>query len=484
MQVDATHPEYQKRIDDWSRVRDCVEGESAIRRSILRYLPPPPGLEPLEGVTGERYDFYATFAEFPEIISPTLNGILGLIHEKPPVVELPSDMEYLIAMAAPEGLTLQELWEKQTKELLVVGRISLLAEVYDNKLYLCPYSAETLINWHLQLPRDGGKADFVCLKERVQTFSQDDPFSQEETFQYRVLQLIDGVYRVTVYIENPDEKDREDNPFVILPQDGDAYVEPNLRGQIFEELPMVVSNVLDTGFDYGPIPMLPLARRACSIFRKTADYNRSLYIKGDPQPVIFGIGEEDVPSQIGGGEIWTFANSEGKAEYLDIDGQGIPLQRQSIDDEFRRFADEVGTLFEGSSTGYESGEALRRRQAMRQATMKSLVLNAAQGMQEALQMIARNMGKSDSQVAGIKFVPNVDFTEPMMAGQELRDVIEAKRLGAPISMESLHALMKRRQITEMEFQKEMSLLLSEPQLEPVKPKEPVAESNTKAKPQS
>lgn len=462
MPVSSTHPDYRDRENDWAITRDTVEGDTAIRRSVTKYLPPPPGL--VEGVVqGDgsrlphgRYSFYASFAEFPEIVSPTLNGILGLIHEKQPKVELPPDMEYLIKSASPDGETLEEIWERITKEILITGRQPILIELFGDKPYLCPYPAENLINWMLRPKREGGGPAMAVFKEITREPMNDDPFEYEDVTRYRVIRLENGTYTVSVYeeIENEFRK--------VVDSDGLVDVVPLLYGKSFDMLPVVVVNTLDCGFEFGPIPLLPMARRALSIFRKTADYNRSLYMKGDPQPIIFGIDPEDAPDMIGSGTIWTFENSDAKAQYLDIDGMGIPLMRESINDEFDRFSDEVGTLFEGVTSGYESGEALRRRQAMRQVTIKSLVINAAQGVEQSLRLIGRMMGKSEAELEAISFQPNIDFTEPMMTGQELQNLIQARNLGAPMSEKSLHALMKRRQLTLLDYEEEQDELKKVP----------------------
>lgn len=461
MPVNTRHPEYVKHVENWTKVRDAVEGDLAIRRNVTDYLPVPPGLstaaEVLETgkrVSTTRYWFYARLAEWPEIVSPTLNGILGLIHEKKPEVKLPKDMEYLIEDATPTGMQLDDLWEMVTKEMFVTGRSILLGEIYDkdSNPRLCLYPTESMINWRLLPERDGGQPEMVVFEEHKWEPKEDDEFSYENVTYYRLLQLVLGSYTVRLF-KLVKEK------IVEVKIDEENYaVKPMYLGATFDYIPITTINALDLGYDYGPVPLLPMTNRAISIFRRSADYNRSLYIKGDPQVVLTGVSEDDIPTDIGGGTVWAFSNPMARANYLDIDGQGIPLMRQSIEDQFARFADEVGMLLEGSSTGYESGEAIRRKQAMRQVTVKSVIINAAEGMEKALRMLARMKGKSDTEIENITFSPNIDFNEPIMTGAELRELITSKTLGAPLSEQTLHDLMRRRQITEMSYVEERALL--------------------------
>jgi hypothetical protein len=472
MPINSTHKQYDRQKDDWQKSRDTIDGERAIRERIVEYLPPPPGmvgsaivanLQSLDGpvATGgtTRYQFYARFAEFPEIVGPAVNGIQGLIHAKPPEVELPEKLAYLIEDATPEGDTLVELWEQITREILATGRISLLAEVaLDDTLRLCPYSAESLINWKIMPSIEGGKPSMVVFYEATEQDDPDDEYKTQTVKRWRELMLIDGVYAVRLW-----QQDSEDGkPYPLLNDGGEELTVPSLFGQPFDEIPITVVNAIDRGFNYGPIPILPMVRRSLAIFRKSADYNRSLYIKGDPQPVLFGVDQSERPTEIGGGSIWCFSSPSGSAQFLDIDGQGIPLMRQSIADEFERFAAETGRLMESSERGAESGEALRRRQSMQLVTVKSLVINAATGLQHALRQIGRLMGLDQTALDGIIVSPNLDFTEPGMDAQELAVLVSAANMGAPISRHTIHELCRRRGLTTYSFDEEQELIDSQP----------------------
>lgn len=467
MPVSTTHPLYDHRVVDWELCRDCVEGQAAIYRRLLRYLPPPPGLVTGGGsslnnfltkrYTGDRYTFYASFAEFPEIVAPTLNAIMGLIHEKLPKIELPPELSYLNDKATPDGENLQELWERVTKEIIITGRWVGLGEIVDGQLLACSYAAESLINWRLEPKSLGGKPLMVVLRECNLVGGSNDPYIQTEQITYRVLSIDQetGAYSVKIFMDGS-------GGLTGVPIDEDNLeVYPTLFGDQFDHIPIYPINALDVTFDYGPMPMLGLSRRAASIFRKSADYHRSLYYKGDPQPVIMGVDPADAPTEIGGGKLWVFTNPDSKVQYLDIDGQGIPLMAAAINDQYAKFADEAGMMFEGVATGYESGEALRRRQAMRQVTVKNIVINAAHGMEVMLRDFAKIRGADPKAVV---FEPNLDFSEPLMQGQELFNILQAKVLGAPISNESIHDVMRRRQLVKSDFESEMNLIKTETKL--------------------
>ena len=474
MGVDNLHEEFDVRQGDWQMIRDSIQGERVVKAKGVTYLPAPPGMDSNTSdvlhsgkrYPTSRYDFYLSFAEFPELISSTLNGFQGTMHTNEPHVELPSKMEYLLEDATPEGEPLQVLWERVTRELLTTGRVGLLADPWeeDDTLRLATYSAENIINWRLMPKRDGGKAWLAVLREYVQKPKEDDPFEVEEKVNYWELRLDENGYWVRVHEADSDRLNMslagykpasQSNQTTEIVQD---WFQPALFGKALGEIPLTVFNVHEQGFDFGPMPILPLVRRAMSIYRKSADYNRALYIKGDPQVVLSGVTQQQAPTQIGGDSIWCLPNPQAKANYLDIDGQGIPLMKDAINDEYERFYQEGGKLLDTAERSAESGEALRRRQNANQVSLHSIAQNAGFIMQEKLRSVARNMGEDPE---AVKFEANTDFSEPVMEGRELLDIMAAKAQGAPLTQKSIHAKMRRGGLTDMTFSEEDEILKKE-----------------------
>jgi hypothetical protein len=113
-------------------VRDVIEGETAVldNDNVQEYLPPPPGMQPgpeqsindkLTNQLQTRYDFYKTFADFPEITAPMIQGIMGLVHEKSPEYNLPDSLSYLEKKATADGDSLEDLWQLLTQEVFYTG---------------------------------------------------------------------------------------------------------------------------------------------------------------------------------------------------------------------------------------------------------------------------------------------------------------------------------------------------------------------------
>ena len=323
--------------------------------------------------TNQAYNFYISFAEFPEIVEPALTGFQGIIHAREPKINIPSRMDYLEEDATPEGFSLQVLWQTITREILSGGRVGLLADVsQDDNVRIVPYSVENITNWQERPPRLGGGAAFVVIRELKRVAQEDDQGNRDEfaTRQrrfWRELRLNDNLYQTRLW-KDPEtarvERTTGATTPAVLPAtpasgeqgepevvkvDGQEWTTITLMGKTFDQIPFLSVNALDVGFDYGAVPILPMTRRAYSIYRLTADYRRSLYMKGDPQPYVAGIQPEDAPPRIGGETVWTFANSDAKPGDLDIDGR---QSRTSLRASIRRV---------GSSSRPRSGPSLVRR---------------------------------------------------------------------------------------------------------------------------
>lgn len=472
MPVNTPHPEYEKRAQTWQMIRDAIDGELAVKSAGPTYLPVPPGmpsgmdlLDSGKRIGSDPYSFYLGFAEFPEIVEPTLSGFQGIVNTKPPTLAIPPALSYLEDYATIDGLTLEAYWSTITREILAMGRIGLLIDIdaLDGKLRFISYSVENIINWRERSPRLGGGVDMLVLRERQCVSDPKDPFKLLEITRWRELALNNGVYQSRLWEEQTDS-DGKVTIQVVSPAIGsdsasaeiiEGWVTPSVFGKTFDFIPFQCINAMDVGFEYQPPPMLPLVRRAYSIYRKSADYNRALYVKGDPQICISGIDAVDAPSKIGGDGIWTFPSPDAKASYLDIDGQGIPLMRQSIQDEYDRFDMEGGKLLMSDKTAPESGVALRRREQSHQVTLRNIVLCVGEAFEEQVKQIALLAGDDPE---ACEFSPDTDFAEPTMSAQDLLSFVTAKNNGAPIAYSSLHELMRRGGLTTKTFEEEVSAI--------------------------
>jgi hypothetical protein len=103
--VNSTHAEYDAGAAAWSRARDVLAGEDAVKAAGERYLPR------LDSQNDEEYFAYRNRASFFNATSRTAEGYSGLIFRRPPFVrtpEAPSGVAPLgVAKALVKGSVLE-----------------------------------------------------------------------------------------------------------------------------------------------------------------------------------------------------------------------------------------------------------------------------------------------------------------------------------------------------------------------------------------
>ena len=83
MAVNTTHPDYDAAALEWSRARDVLAGEDAVKGGGEKYLPR------LDSQTDEEFAAYVKRASYFNASARTSEAYLGLMFRRPPFVKLP-----------------------------------------------------------------------------------------------------------------------------------------------------------------------------------------------------------------------------------------------------------------------------------------------------------------------------------------------------------------------------------------------------------
>lgn len=448
MSVDAKHPQYSAQLPDWKTVRDCYLGERKVKQAAYEYLPPTAS-QRIDGLrSGEpgrdNYDAYLMRAKFPDYVRLAVERLIGIMHHKPPVVELPDKMLPLLERATVKGEPMASLLRRINEQQLVTGRVGVLADIQtgegpDALPYLVTYDAESIINWD-DGPREQVRQQlsFVVLdeSENVRT----DRFEWEERRRHRVLFLDEGQYAVEIFEEQG--------------KVGDT-VEPSIAGTRADFIPFCFINSKDVVPEPDNPPLLGLANLALSVYRSEADYRQALYMQGqDTLVIISGSGDNE---RVGAGAKIEVTQG-GDAKYIGVSATGLPEQRKAIENDRAEAADIGGSLVDNRGRQAESGAALHIRVSARTASLNQIALSGAAGLEDILRKIARWLGLDEEQVS-VK--PNLDFADDGLDGRTLVDIQTAKKLGLVLSNESVHKLLRDKDMTDMEYEDELALVQKE-----------------------
>jgi hypothetical protein len=430
------HPEWEDHFDEWRLMRNTARGEKRMKDEGQEYLPMPTGFakQPDRGV--RMYTAYRTRAQFPEIVSPTILGMAGIICQVEIDADLPEAMMPLWDKATKDGMPLEAFFLKLVSEIMTTGRYAVLAEADREGSeipYLCGYTAESLINWATD-------RSFFVLDESE---SQRDGYRWADTQKYRVLELVDGRYQQT--IEGGEEGSAE-------------VVKPARRGgDALDEIPLVVVGTMELTTEIQQPPLIGVARSALAMYQLSADYRYQLYATGQETLVIYNA---DAPAAVGAGLVISLKGGSKedqpvKAEYVGPKGTGIQAHREAIKDEREAAAQHGAKLFDQDTGGQESGEAKKIRYAAQTATLMTIAITSASALEKSLRYIAIMMGIDPSTVV---VRPNLSFLDMKLSPTEAKALVDMW-MSRAISYETLYENLKRGELANAERSAEEELEL-------------------------
>jgi hypothetical protein len=468
MGLNAKHPDYESSIDDWTMMRDAYKGERHVKNEGKKYLPPLIS-HVLDGMVRPTdqgliaYEMYKMRAVFPDYVQSGVETLVGILNAQPAIIKLPKAMEYLLEKATNKGEAMPALLRRVHEQQLTTGRVGLLADLpatpdpTNPRPYIAMYNAESIINW------DDGEADdiqntlnLVVLDET--TNKRGDDFSWAVNEKFRVLML--GALA---------ENETKAAYYFGVFENGDSFIASEMkkamiRGKGLDEIPFVFINSKDNLVSPDSPPLLGLGRLCFTIYRSEADYRQTLYLQGQDTLVVEGgvltsSVNPNEPLRVGAGARID-VNQGGDAKYIGVSSEGLEEQRIAIENDRMAAAVRTGQLLAPGKMSLESGEALKTRIAAQTATLTSVALASAAGLKRLLRIVARWLGEDETEV---DVIPNLDFTNVAIAGQDLVQLITAKNLGFPLSYKQLHAVARARGLTTNTFEQEMEEINDDPQ---------------------
>jgi len=480
--IASKHPDYLEVSDDYRQMRDTFAGQRKVKQASTLYLPPTAAHiqdGALKSFTSDgwlAYEAYRARAVFPEFVGEAVSTLVGVMHHEPAVIELPPQLEPLRNRATRKGESLQMLLRRINEQQLLFGRIGLLADFPQDPAaaeraevpHFVTYEAETIINWDDERFTEFGmsRLNFVVLNEIAFVRGPEGAniYDFEPERRFRVLFLEP---------ENPEAEESPTNPlvyktFVEVDDIRSPTMVPMFRGATAEDIPFTFIGANDLNPKPDEIPLLRLSNLSLAIYRGEADYRQALHLQGQDTLVITGEeitregdakGEEE-ETRVGAGAVIRIAAGEGAgAEYIGVQSDGIEEQRLAIESDKKRAQSMGARLLEPRGTQAESGEALRIRVAASTATLSTIALTGAAGLESALKQAALWVGADPDQV---KVRPNMDFTQDTPSPELARQLGEALKTGEiPLSRKAIHRWLQERNFTKFTFEEEQQLIEAE-----------------------
>lgn len=464
MGVDAKHPDYEEYLEDWTQMADTFDGQRKVKEGRTLYLPATSGMvaDGMENSNAPGYKAYEAYlkrAVFHDFVKDAITMMVNVMHRKPPTITLPTRMEPLREKITAEGHSLEALLRTINFHQLRDSRFGLLVDVPTGQgpgalPYIATYDAKSIINWDMGKREITHQAlQMLVLDESENERSAD--FNWVKQDKYRVLlaptsdmvtllgsTAIAGAGFISIAIRGKDG-----------PLTGGQAIRPSIAGRDLPYIPFTFIN----GGDLESTPEAPvligLSNLALAIYRGEADYRQTLFMQGQETLVVIGaaIDGDDESLRVGAGAKLELAMG-GDAKYIGVKADGLAEQRQALENDKEQAAERGARLLDFGDTARQSGDALRIRVAARTTNLTTLAKTGAAGLQQALRHIAEFIGEDPKKVL---VEPNLDFTDDSFTGQDVLEFMQAKAMGAPLSLRSIHNVFRKKDLTQKTFEDEM-----------------------------
>jgi hypothetical protein len=429
MSVANPHRDYQRYAYIWRRIRDTVEGRDALLRQARIFsrtrvrgsLYSESGMfeEYIQRLSNQNdvdYLNYCERASFFNASGRTVDALAGLIFAKPPYIQLPSPLDQYEGDITLSAMNLREFVQQVVFEELTTTRVGILvdypqgvppglsrgdAERLNIRPFLRHYSAENILNWRVGAVNGAEVLTLVVLAEEVDV--QSDEFTTEQTTRYRVLDLVDGIYRVRTMTDSDE----------VLTESF-----PTMNGAPMTFIPFAI-----VGGNKVRKPLLvDLVDTNIGHYRNSADYERGLHFTGLPTPYIAGVQlPEGVSLQIGSTSAWVFPDPSAKADFLEFSGTGLSELREAMRDKERRMAVLGARMLADEKRQAEALGTMEMRTAGERSILAAVAYDVSDAMRRALDWMAQWVGAAQD----VQFDLNVDYGARRMEPQMLTALMGA-----------------------------------------------------------
>jgi hypothetical protein len=446
MPVESKHPDWSKHRKLWDRIRDVKEGEDKMRETRTKYLPQ------LAGQEDSSYQQYFDRANLFNATARTIDGLSGLVFRKEPMVEAPAGLDPFRENIDLMGMDLTGFAELVMDENLTVGRGGILVDrgqAPNSRPYLRFYRAESIIDWRTSVIAGEEIVQQVRVWENVQLPSPEDEFESVMVDRIRVLELafppeiaIEDITpnTIPIYQQRIFTRAKENDPFI---QDGPP-ITPTIQGTRFERIPFVFVGPNNNKPKIEKPPLIDLVNINVHHFQNSADLEEGLHWAALPTPVVTGVMlDEGQKLDIGSRTAWVFDNPEAKAFFLELDGQSLPVLKESMEDKKTEMSLLGARIIAPEKRAAEAAETEAIRRGGENSSLASMAISVSKAIEKSLDVLATWAG-----IAGeITFQLNRDYMPVPMPPQQLAQLIAAWQSNA-LGLEDLFLNLQRGEIID------------------------------------
>lgn len=433
MPINSEHPQYKAERRRWKRCRDVIfGGGDAVKEAGVEYLPS------LSEQTPEEYKAYVTRADFFAAAARTLDGFVGMMFRKDPVLSGKDDQKILKKRVCKDGKTLFEFMRSTSRETLGMGRLGVLIDAPargKGKAFFAEYPAESILNWKMYEKDGKYEPLWVVLKETAEEPGEDE-FESKSVAQIRLLRLIQSklgsqqIYIQQIYRRVSDTE----NTWKIV-----KTIAPRIRGRLLDYIPFRFISL--SGSNTGNVersPMIDIVDVNLSHFRSSADLEHGRHFTGLPTPYAAGF-PTSTKLKIGSMVAWVSSDPNAQVGFLEFTGQGLTALENALKEKKRNMAILGARLLEEQVTkGAEATETHR----LRKSGENNIVALNAKALSGAITELITWISEWRTDIPPTEVELNTDYIHSKLGSDEILALTKAL-LDETLSPESFVYNMKQ-----------------------------------------
>ncbi len=380
------HPDYYKASKKWKLVRSIVDNDAQ------KYLPIININDPI------RSESYKEAGYLTNYTALTKEGLTGLVFRKPPIVSLPSQMDYLFEDVNGAGFTITQFSQKIIGELLQTGRVGILVDYPKIDYYpsaleepeksrLKMYTAESILDWRIRTVGSKTLLSLIKLEESVEDITENGLGYIRRT-QYRVLELdAQGIYTQTVYDES--ERHIIEGPYQPTDYDGNVWYEIPFQ--------FIGSENNDSFIDNAPLYDIAIVNLAH--YRDSCDVQESSFYCSQPTTFVHANGGAfaEAYGDVELGSKKLYVTGEGSSVTM-VQANPNNLARELMKDKEKQIASIGARIISEPGGGRETAEGARIRFASANSALYTLTTNTSLGIETQLKKACKYQGANPNQV--------------------------------------------------------------------------------------
>lgn len=442
------HPQYEKWIDIWQKINDICNGEN-LEQYLIKLNPDD---ESPDNVT--RNTQYRQRAVFYAIAGYTARGLNGLLFSKPPTLDLPMSLEYLIEDVDGAGNSIYQQSQYVARDQIRLGRCGLTvsfpqgfanisqADVSARKAVptIQHIKADQVTNWRTTRVGAQVKLSLIVIKEFEEEIQEDGyTIKQVPILKELGLNPTTGAYFERTWKLNDKEEWIPDKQVYPLDRNGKKW----------EEIPFTFVGAENNDPSLDQPPMLDIVRVNVGHYRNSADFEDSVFYSGQAQPWMSGLNSQYIElmkkNNIYVGSRNLIGVPEGEQFGFAI-APPNPLVRQAMIDKLE-LAIGLGARFIQPGGAAKTATEAEGEQRVQHSVLSLISANLADAYKRCFDWCGMYLKNVDTEKA--VYEPTRDFISPNATAQDIQAIV-AGWMGGAIPQADMLRWFQQRGIVDAE----------------------------------